>query len=210
MSSRPESFDDFRDTRVETLEIVSELTQEQVDFSSSPRKWSAGQVMDHLVRTDELFRDEYDELLRRWQKNRRPVSLFRGLADAGFSLPLVPDAFLPLFDVPTAMAGVLIPRQVRQVVFGNRSVPAKAPPRIVPRKGRQADALRGELAGFLEYLEGYFADNPDVEWDKLRYYNPLCGFTNLPGVMSFLASHERRHQGQLREILDGKGFPQAA
>ena len=181
-----------------------------MDFSPSPRKWSAGQVLDHLVRIDELFREEYDELLRRWRKRRGPVSLFRTLSDTGFSLPLVPDVFLPLFDVPTAMAGVLIPRQLRQVVFGNRSVPAKAPPRILPRKGRQADALRADLAAFQGYLEGFFADNPDVEWDKLRYYNPLCGFTNLPGVMSFLAGHERRHQGQLREILEGEGFPAAA
>lgn len=209
MSERPESFDRFHDTRTETLEIVAELTQEQADFSPSPRKWSAGQVLDHLVRTDEVFREEYDELVRRWRKRRGPVSLFRTLSDAGFSLPLVPDAFLPLFDVPTAVAGVLVPRQVRQAVFGNRSVPAKAPPRIEPRKGRPAAELRGELAAFQAYLERLFADNPDVEWDRLRYYNPMCGFTNLPGVMSFLASHERRHQGQLREILESDGFPAA-
>ena len=210
MGDRPEAFERFRDTRSETLDLARDLTQEQLDFPSGPRKWSVGQVLDHLVRVDEVFREEYDELLRRWKKKRRGVGLFRTLSDAGFSLPLVPDAFLPLFDLPAAMAGVFIPRQVRQAVFSNRAVPAQAPGRIKPREGRKADNLRGELSEFQEYLEEFFADNPDVEWEKLRYYNPLCGFTNLPGVMSFIASHEERHQGQIREILDSEGFPKAA
>jgi uncharacterized damage-inducible protein DinB len=207
MSDTPEAFDRFRDARRETLDLVWDLSQEQMDFAASPRKWSVGQVLDHLVRVDEVFREEYDELLRRWRKKGRAVGLFRTLSEAGFSLPLVPDAFLPLFDVPTAMAGVLIPRQLRQAVFSNRAVPAQAPRRIKPRKGRRADDLRRELAAFENYLEGFFADNPDVEWEKLRYYNPLCGFTNLPGVMTFIASHEGRHQGQIREVLESKGFP---
>jgi len=209
VADRPAAFDRFRDTRSATLDLARELTQEQLEFSSSTRKWSVGQVLDHLVRVDEVFREEYDELLRRWRKRRGGVGLFRTLSDTGFSLPLVPDVLLPLFDVPIAMAGVLIPRQVRQAVFSNRAVPAQAPGRIKPRKGRQGDDLRRELSEFQEYLEGFFADNPDVEWQRLRYYNPLCGFTNLPGVMSFIASHEERHQGQIREILEAEGFPAA-
>lgn len=205
MSGRPEAFDDFHDTRAETLELASDLTQAQLEFSTSPREWSVGEVLDHLVRVDEVFRDEYDELLARWKKRKRGVGLYRGLSEAGLSLPLVPDALLPLFDLPTAVAGVVFPRPIRQAVFRNRAVPARAPERIQPRQGRAGDDLRSELAGFQEYLEGFFADNPDVEWERLRYYNPLCGFTNLPGVMSFVASHEKRHQEQIREILDAEG-----
>ena len=78
------------------------------------------------------------------------------------------------------------------------------------RPGRPSEDLRRELAGFDPWLEAFFSDNPDVDWVKLRYYNPLCGFTNLPGVLSFLASHERRHQGQIRDILTSKRFPTAA
>lgn len=207
MSDRPAAYDEFHDGRAETLALVDSLTQEQLDFSTAPRKWSVGEVLDHLVRVDEVFRDEYDELLRRWKKRGRGVGLYRSLSDAGFSLPLVPDALLPLFDVPTAMAGILFPRPIRQAVFRNRAVPAQAPKRIEPRHGRPADDLVGDLAGFQEYLERFFADNPDVEWERLRYYNPLCGLTNLPGVMSFIASHEGRHRKQIREILEADGFP---
>ncbi len=210
MSRRPRAFARFRTTRRKTLALVGDLTQEQLDFSVRSRAWSTGEVLDHLTRVDELFREEYDELLKRWKKKRGPVGLYRSLSDAGLELPLVPNALRPLFDLPTAMAGVFVPRPVRQAVFASRAVPARSPARIQPRRGRRGDDLKRELAEFDDYLERFFADNPDVDWQKLRYYNPLCGFTNLPGVMSFLASHERRHQEQVREILAAKRFPDAA
>lgn len=209
MSPRPKSLARFRDTRRATLDLARGLTQEQLDYSARSRSWSVGEVLDHLARVDELFREEYDELLRRWKKKRGPVSLYRSLADVGIELPLVPNALRPVFEVPTAMAGVFLPRPVRQRIFANRAVPAQAPARIQPRRGRRGEDLRRELSEFDQFLEAFFADNPDVDWPKLRYYNALCGFTNLPGVLSFLASHERRHQAQIREVLEGEGFPVA-
>ena len=62
MSDRPAAFDEFHDGRAKTLSLVRDLTQAQLDFSPSSRKWSVGEVLDHLVRVDEVFRDEYDEL----------------------------------------------------------------------------------------------------------------------------------------------------
>lgn len=210
MSELPEFFVRFRSTRRRTLELAETLTQAQADFSPSSGRWSPGEILDHLVRTDEVFRDEYDELLERWRKRRGAVSLFRTLSDLDIDLPLVPDSLRVLFDVPSAMAGIFLPRPVRQAIFSSRVVPAKAPKRIEPRPGRPIEDLRRELADHLAYLEGYFAANPSVEWRRLRYYNPLCGFTNLPGMTSFVGSHEKRHQEQLREVLKDKGFPAAA
>lgn len=207
MSDTPRAFERFQETRRETLGLVEPLTQEQLDFSASPRQWSTGQVLDHLTLVDEFFRGEYEELLQRWRKTRRSVALFRTLSDSGFSLPLVPDVLLPLFDVPAAMAGVLFPRPVRQLIFASSAVPAKAPTPIRPRKGRGTDNLHQELEEFLGYLERYFATNSEVEWERLNYYNPVCGFTNLPGVMSFLNSHERRHQRQIHRILEAQSLP---
>ena len=205
----PKSFSGFRDTRDRTLDLVRDLSQQQLDYSPGSRRWSTGEVLDHLVRIDELFREEYVELLRRWEKRRRGVSLYRSLADSGLELPLVPNALRPVFEVPAAMAGIFLPRPVRQRIFANRAVPAKAPPRMRPRPGRPGADLVNQLFGFATWLESFFADNPDVDWPSLRYYNALCGFTNLPGILSFLASHERRHQGQIREILASESFPAA-
>ena len=179
-----------------------------MSFAPGRNRWSTGEVLDHLVQVDRAFRDEFDELLRRWQKKGGgAVTLVRSLADAGFSLPLVPKALLPLFDAPAAVAGVLVPRALREAVFRNRSVPAKAPRRIEPTAGRPTDELLADLRGFADYLDGYFSDHPDVDWQRLRYYNPLTGFTTLPGILSFIGSHERRHQDQIRDILGAAHFP---
>ncbi len=182
-----------------------------MDFSPGKDTWSTGQVLDHLIQVDRVFREEFEELLYRWnEKGGGPVTMIRSLSDAGFSLPMVPKALLPLFDVPTAMAGVFIPRPFREVVFRNRAVPAKAPRRIKPTRGRSTGELLRELRGFADYLDEFFTGHPDVNWERLRYYNPLTGFTNLPGILSFVGSHERRHQDQIRDILVSEGFPTAS
>lgn len=209
MSESPRFVRRLCKTRRETLALVEGLTQQQIDFSSSPRKWSTGQVLDHLTRVDEVFHEDCDELLARWRKSPGRASLFRSLSDSGLKLPLVPDAFLPLFDIPAAMAGVFVPRQLRQTVLSSRAVPAQAPERIRPRKGRPVEDLRRELAEFVDYLEARVAENPEVDWQRLRYYNPLFGFTNLPGFASTVISHEKRHQEQIREVLGARGFPAA-
>ena len=210
MTELPEFFVRFRSIRRRTLGLVSDLTQEQADFSPSSRRWSPGEILDHLVRTDAVFRGEYAELLKRWKKRRRPVSLFRTFSDLDIDIPGVPDSMRVFLDVPSAVAGIFVPRPVRQAVFRSRAVPARAPKRIEPRRGRPIDDLRRELGEYIDHLESYFADNPSAEWRRLSYYNPLCGFTDLHGMTSFVGSHEKRHQEQLREVLEDEEFPAAA
>lgn len=198
--------DTLRRTRRETVRLTDGLSQAQVDFSPGPDRWSVGEVLDHLIRIDRLFGDEYAELFRRGRRSGCAFR-FRGLSQSGLSVPLVPQALLPLFDVPAAVLGVVVPRPVRQALLGNRAVPAQAPPPIRPRKGRPLADLRRDLQEAIETLEALLAANRDVRLESLYYYNPLIGFTDLPGILSFLASHESRHQGQLREILAAPGFP---
>ena len=72
---------------------------------------------------------------------------------------------------------------------------------LKPRAGRPADELRRELEGTLDYGETIHAENPSMRFEDLRYYNPILGFTNLPGILAFGASHERRHQEQMQDII---------
>jgi hypothetical protein len=62
---------------------------------------------------------------------------------------------------------------------------------------------------FGNYLDRCCDEHPRVDWARLRYYNPLTGFTNIPGILSFICSHERRHQEQIRDVLAAKGFPES-
>ena len=156
--------------------------------------------MDHLVRTDRLFHQEIAELVA-LARARKPTWLLRGFGHYGVRLPFVPRAFQPFVELPFNVAGALLPTSVRSMITRPRWVPTKAPAVIRPRRGRPADELRAELAGMLTFVEHTYRDNPAVRFEDLRYYNPLLGLTNVPGMLAFSASHETRHQEQIRDLL---------
>ena len=201
--------DAFRATRRGTLALVHGLSQRQIDFEPAPDKWSLAQVLDHLTRTDRIFRKELKALVRRG-RSRGSAFLVRTLSDFDYRLPLVPRAFTPVFDLPLAAVGVAVPRPVRQAIARSRAVPAKSPKIIRPRKGRAAEDLRRELRDYFDFVEDLVAGNPGVRYRRLYYYNPLTAFTNFPGILSFTASHESRHQEQIRDIRTSPGFPRSS
>ena len=196
----------FRATRRRTLELVAGLGQAQVDLAPAPGKWSLAEVLDHLTRTDRIFRQELEVLVERGRSGGSAF-LLRTLSDFDFRLPGVPRALTPFFDLPLAFFSIVLPRPVRQAIARSRAVPARSPKIIEPKKGRAADDLCGELAEYLEFVDDLVADNPGVRYKELYYYNPLTAFTDFPGLLSFTASHESRHQEQIEDILASDGFP---
>ncbi len=194
------AFETFRATRRRTLELVADLSQEQVDYRPGRGKWSLGEVMDHLVRTDRMFHEEIAELVRQRRAGRK-TWLFRGFGHYGVRIPFVPRPFQPLAEMPLNFANLFLPTPVRSMMTRPRWVPTKAPSVIQPRQGRPADELRAELAGMLTFVERTWAENPGVRFEELRYYNPLLGLTHVPGMLAFSANHEARHQEQIRDIL---------
>ena len=80
---------------------------------------------------------------------------------------------------------------------------------IKPRFGRPIEALRRELDEAFEELQRQQLDDPDIELDRVYYYNPITGLNSVAGLYEFVSNHEERHQKQLREILDEASFPRA-
>ena len=76
------ALDDYRSTRRHTLELVAGFSQSRIDHRPGPGKWSLGQVLDHLIRIDELFRDEIAELVKRAGAGKGGI-LFRGFDHFG-------------------------------------------------------------------------------------------------------------------------------
>ncbi len=197
--SYPE-LDTYRATRRRTLELVEGRPQEQIDLRPGRDKWSLGEVMDHLIRTDEAFRPEIAELVA-LARAGKPTWLYRGLDHFGVRVPFVPAVVQRAAELPFAVAGMFLPSSLRALLTRPRWVPTRAPSVIEPRRGRPAGELRAQLAGMLEFVEATFAANPGVRFEELRYYNPIVGLTHVPGMLAFSTSHEARHQEQIRDIL---------
>ncbi|MEM1177593.1 MAG: DinB family protein [Acidobacteriota bacterium] len=199
--------DEARATRFETLALLDGLDQEQLDYSPGRGRWSAGEVVDHLLKADAFYLRELDELLRRADSGRYPF-LFRSVAD----LVEVPRPFrlmLPFAELPFAMANSFIPAPVRRALVAERRLPLPAPDLMAPEPGRPVSELKEELHGLIDRLDAVENERDDNLY-RMRYYNPVVGLTTFPSAIKFLANHEKRHQGQLRDVLASSDFPQAA
>ncbi len=170
-----------------------------------PDSWSAGELADHLLRTELLWRGEIEELVALVRAGRRPY-LNRLLTD--LPLPgaeLVPPRLLALASAPLTIANALVPRAFIETFLRFRLVPAQAPPILAPEAGRPAETLRRELDIYRQQTETLFRDNTDLDFRRLVYQHPLVGLSDAVGLLRVITVHERRHQTQLEEILSGIG-----
>ena len=200
-------FDDAREIRRETLGMVEGLDQTQSEFRPNADKWSVGELLDHLIKLDGLIVRELEVAIN--QRRRGLPFVYRGVADIDTTVPWVLRPVLPFLEVPFGVFNAVVPLPVRNAFTGNRDIPLQAPGVIRPRFRRPIEALRGELAETFDLLEQQQEDDPDIDLDRVYYYNPITGLNSVAGLYKFVSNHEQRHQKQLREILGEASFPRA-
>ncbi len=191
----------FRSTRERTCSLVEGLSAERMSEVPAPGEWSAGELVDHLLRTERLWRREIEELLRLKEAGRQPY-LSRLLAD--FPIPLVgrlPVPLLGLLSVPMTAFNAFMPTGFILAFLRYPAVKAKAPPAIAPRPGRPAAELKRELRSEAKATIAVFEERPNVRFDRLIYQHPLLGIVTAVDLLRVITVHEQRHQEQLVEIL---------
>lgn len=204
--SLSEELEGFRAARGRTLDMVTGLSQRQMDFAPRPGRWSAGEVLDHLLLADGVYRREIRELIELKRAGRTP-RLSRSMVELNARPAFVPKALLPVFEIPLTLFGALLPRAAREFAMRSRLFRARNPDAATPRPGRPADALREELLGSLEETEALFEADPDIDYSELVHSHPLLGVNNVVQIVRFMATHERRHQEQLAEVLGDERLP---
>lgn len=205
----PRELDPVRRARRDTLEMAAGLDQAQLDFRPAPRKWSVGEVLDHMALAEGIYRREIEELVRRAEAGEEPV-LRRGFSDIDVSMFYVPRSMLPLMELPFTVMTRMMPRRIGEYMASARWIPTHNPTPATPRPGRPKDELRRDLEASLAALEGVFEAHPDLDFTKLVHKHPLFGVNTVPQILLFSAGHERRHQAQMRDVMAAQGFPEAA
>ena len=201
-----ESLEMFRSTRSRTKALAEHLSQEQLDFTSSKGKWSAGEVLDHLLLAERVNRDQIAELIELKKAQKKPF-VRRTFADVNVSVAYIPKSVLPMLEVPFTLLNTFVPTGVREFVTRNRVIPAQAPDLAIPRKGRPAAELREDLASSFAETESLFNANPDLDYGEMTIQHPLIGTNNVPELLRFMALHEQRHQSQIINIMASPQFP---
>lgn len=200
------ALDRVNSTRTATLDLVSDLSQEQLDHRPAQGRWSAGEVLDHLVLTDRVYVRDLTELTEQAAAGRG-TRLRRTFADLNPSILFLPRSALPALSLPLTVMSRLLPTRLRDGLASARWLPAHHPDRTTPRPGRPGEELLRDLRSGPQELAAILQRHPDLDPDTLTHSHPLLGVHTVPELLHFLDDHETRHQGQLRDVLRSPGFP---
>jgi len=129
------NLNEFRSARAATLGQAAGLTDHQASFTSGPGKWSAGEVLDHLLLAEQLYRDKFAQMIA-MQKAGQKAEIRSSFSEINTSVMYIPLAALPLPEAPFRMMNLFVPTAVRETLTRYRVMPAQAPSIAKPRPGR--------------------------------------------------------------------------
>ncbi len=197
---------EFASARALTLAAVGPLVQAQLDFSPRPGRWSVGQIADHLLLAEDLYRGEVVQLVE-LARAGQPTYRRRSFAEVNVAPLHLPDAVLSWMEALFAYMNRLIPDRVLSLVTEFPIVPTRNPDVATPRPGRPAAELKADLAASMAKTRLAIESNADLDFYQLVSEHPVTGMTNVAQILTFLARHERRHQGQMEGVRVDPRFP---
>lgn len=197
---------DLTAARAETLALVEPLTQPQLDFAPRTGCWSIGEVLDHLLRAENLYRSEIQRLIDLKLAGRRPY-IRRTFADLNVAPAFVPRAILPWLEMPFTMMNAFVPDVVRDAMTQFPLIAIRNPDVATPAPGRRGDELRAALTRSIGETRALLAAHARLDYRELVSDHPMTGPSTVPQILRFLALHERRHQGQISRVMGDPRFP---
>ena len=165
-------------------QLVSGLSEAQLNWKPAPEKWSIAQCLDHLAVTSRKFDPYFTVALARARK-KWPVSA------------------APAYR-PSWMGGWLI-KQVTPVT--GRNLPA---PKVF--RPSESSSIQGALESFLKQQESFLAfvrETAGVDYNKTRLRSPVTPLMRYSLADAFVVTvvHGQRHLAQARRVRETSGFP---
>jgi len=198
----------LRATRAGTLRLCSGISQTQSEFAPAG-KWSLGEVLHHLLLTDDVHRRNFTQLIELQKSGQRPV-LHNSLADLNTSIAYIPKSLLPMLEIPFTVMNLFVPSVVRETMMQFRLLPAESPDITTPKKGQPVSDLRVALQSSYDATAALFNANPGADYRAMRYQHPLLGNNNVLQMLHIVGLHERRHQSQIQDLLRLPQFSKVA
>ena len=121
---------------------------------------------------------------------------------------MIPPSVLRLAPVllPFSIMSSFMPKSLQSALLANPLVKIKTAPAVEPKAG----VPRADLIGFLEQARKNTLAllEPVKDWDlaRFRWFHPLMGGHDIYGTLDLLASHDRRHAGQVERVKQDPGF----
>jgi hypothetical protein len=183
-----------------TLMLADATSQAALDERPVPDKWSAGEVLDHVLRIERYQCEQIRELIR-LARRRRQLVLRRGFAEVDISIAFIPKPIIALFEAPLMTISALVPSSFRELLMKRRWGAAQHPTFSTPKRGRPAAELRRDLEMSLHVTGDLVFRNRELPYERMILEHPLLGRVNVAGILRFLTKHEQGHQGQFLEAV---------
>src|SRR5215472_3323059 len=103
----------LRVVRARTLALIQVLSQEQLDYAPEPGEWSVGDVVDHLMLSEQILRGDIAILIEQAKAGQTPY-LYRSFAEFNARPAFIPECALPFLEAPLAVFSMVMPASVRE------------------------------------------------------------------------------------------------
>jgi hypothetical protein len=202
------SLNRFPAVRTRTLEILVDLTPAQAAFAPRPGSWSIAQIADHLLRSEDLYRRQWQRMIQRANEgNFRTIPI--SFEEVDTWIPMVPRGIASTFQFPLRVFNRFVPAALRETMVRYPFLGALNPKASAPRDQLVLENLRADLAASmketLELLQGPLPR--DLE--RIRVDHPVMGFNNIVEMFRIMLAHEERHQGQMEGIRKDPRLPKS-
>lgn len=196
----------FESTRCITVASLAPLRQEQMDFSAARGRWSLGEIADHLLRAEQLYRGAIERLIGLARQGQAPyvIYTFADIDVRPFGLPV---SVLSRLEGPFGAISRNLPDPVRSFLTLNPIVPTRNPQIATPGLRRAVGDLVAELRQSIGATRSVLESNADLDLDAMKVEHPMTGVTNVSDILLFLERHERRHQQQMEGVRRAPSFP---
>jgi len=192
--------------RAATLRLVAPLSQPQFDFSPKRGTWSIGEIVDHILLAEAMYREEIARLIELKRSGQRPY-LKHTFNEINVAPLYLPTEVLDVMSMPLSIMNAFVPAFVRDLATEYAVLPTRNPDRTTPRPGRRAAELRAELLSAQSETRALLSANADLDMREMVSEHPLMGASRVPEILAFLARHERRHQRQIAGVRADRRFP---
>lgn len=197
--------DRFRLIRENTLAALSNVSRAQSEWSPKSGQWSIVQIADHLLLTEEMYRDQFRELIRLAREGGSVHQL--SLKEVDSSMLGIPRGVMQLFEVPARLVSSFLPQPVREVIIRHPILSSMNPSASSPRADAEIGKLRTALAQSLVETEALLCGPLPSDLEKPIVDHPLIGRTNLRELFRVVIVHEERHQDQIASLKSRADFP---
>jgi len=198
--------DRFRLVRDQTLAILGQVTSEQAAWSPQKGTWSIAQIADHLLRTEEMYRQQFQRLIQ-MAKEGKGSTIEIGLREVDVSFAAIPREVIPFLEFPIKMFNFFVPHVVRETMVRYPLISALNPRGSAPREGLVLEKLKVDLASSFAETESFFRTPMPHNLDQLTINHPIMGNNNIPQLFNIVIAHEQRHQGQMSDVRAHANFP---